>query len=76
MVLNFAKNLSVTICNICCQRWSFEMSLKPLSPNAQIFGLQYRDFTLSEVKYVLVKSFGIKIFVLIMEVFSIESRAY
>ena len=41
-----------------------------------IFGhflLQYRDFALSEVKNVLVTPFGTKIFVLIMEVFSIES---
>ena len=41
-----------------------------------IFGhflLQYRGFPLSEVKNVLVAPFGTKIFVLIMEVFSIES---
>ena len=41
-----------------------------------IFGhflLRYRGFPLSEVKSVLVTPFGTKIFVLIMEVFSIES---
>ena len=41
-----------------------------------IFGyflLQYRGFPLSEVKNVLVTSVGTKIFVLIMEVFSIDS---
>ena len=41
-----------------------------------IFGyflLQYRGFPLSEVKNVLVTPFGTKIFVLIMEVFSVES---
>ena len=37
------------------------------------FLLQYRGFPLSEVKNVLVTSVGTKIFVLIMEVFSIES---
>ena len=37
------------------------------------FLLQYRGFSLSEVKNVLVTPFGTKIFVLIMEVFSIES---
>ena len=36
------------------------------------FLLQYRGFSLSEVKNVLVTPFGTKIFVLIMEVFSIE----
>ena len=34
--------------------------------------LQYRGFPLSEVKNVLVTPVGTKIFVLIMEVFSIE----
>ena len=41
-----------------------------------IFGhflLQYRGFPLSEVKNVLVAPFETKIFVLIMEIFSIES---
>ena len=41
-----------------------------------IFGpflLQYRCFPLSEVKNVLVALFGTKVFVLIMEVFSIVS---
>ena len=37
------------------------------------FLLQYRVFPLLEVKNVLVTPFGTKIFVLIMEVFSIES---
>ena len=37
------------------------------------FLLQYRGFPLSEVKNVLVTPFGIKIFVLIIEVFSIET---
>ena len=37
------------------------------------FLLQYRGFPLSEVENVLVASVGTKIFVLIMEVFSMES---
>ena len=37
------------------------------------FLLQYKSFPLSEVKNVLVRPFGAKLFVLIMEVFSIVS---
>ena len=56
-----------------CIQWNLSIT-DTLEPS--IFGqflLQYRGLALSEVKNVLVTPVGTKIFVLIMEVFSIES---
>ena len=55
------------------KQWNLSIT-DTLGPD--IFGhflLQYRGFPLSELKNVLVTPFGTNIFVLIMEVFSIES---
>ena len=55
-----------------CEQWNLTI-MDTLGPD--IFGhflLQYRGFPLSEVENVLVTPFGTKIFVLTMEVFSIE----
>ena len=70
---------SCTVCTVCLAasnnyvQWNLSI-VDILGPD--IFGnflLQYRGFPLSEVKNVLVTHFGTKIFVLIMEVFSIVS---
>ena len=54
--------------------WQIQWNLSIIDAlGPDIFGHFFRGFPLSEVKNVLVTPFGTKIFVLITEVFSIES---
>ena len=58
---------------LCRIQWNLSIT-DTLGPDIfDHFLLQFRDFPLSEVKNVLATPFGTKIFVLIMEVFSMES---
>jgi len=54
-------------------QWKFSITDTSIPDIFGYFLLQYRGFPLSEVKNALMTSVGTKIFVLIMEVFSIES---